>query len=302
MTRLQKKCLVAAAGTHFLLVVALLCSAFIRPAPKVDDSPVLDVIPPNLIDAALSSGVKDAPPPPPPASPVTQPTPPAQNTPPPAPEPKPQPVVKPVEPTPEVEPERPKDPDAPSLEPKKEIKPKPPTPPHKIEVSLKPVKIKPPIDNHRAEEEAEAEAEAQAEAAKAAQHARDARVKAFRNAANSIRESASSSTTVVLPGDSSVAYANYATIVKSIYTQRWIPPDTVDNDKARVEVSVTIQRDGHVTDAHIIDRSGDSNVDRSVQRTLERVTDLPHFPDGTTDNERTYVIYFDLGAKRQMLE
>ena len=44
MNRLQKKCLIAVAGTHLLLVVALLCSGFIRPKPKVDDSLVLDVI------------------------------------------------------------------------------------------------------------------------------------------------------------------------------------------------------------------------------------------------------------------
>ena len=65
MTRLQKKCLIAVTGTHLLLVVALLCSGFIRPRPKVDDSQVLEVIPKNLIDAALNSGVRGAQPPPP---------------------------------------------------------------------------------------------------------------------------------------------------------------------------------------------------------------------------------------------
>jgi TolA protein len=189
------------------------------------------------------------------------------------------------------------DPDMPSLEPKKEIKPKTP---HVIVPTLTPTKVKPPkVDNHKAEEVAEAEA--QAEADRAARHARDQKIKALSNAATSILSGTSSSTKVELKGDGAVSSANYATVVKSIYTQRWIPPETADNDNARVKVSVTIRRDGRVTDAHIVGPSGDSGVDRSVQRTLERVTDLPAFPDGMTEPEHTYLIYFDLGAKRQML-
>ena len=51
MTRLQKKCLIAAAGTHLLVVVVVLCSGFITSKPKVDDTQVLDVIPANVIEA-----------------------------------------------------------------------------------------------------------------------------------------------------------------------------------------------------------------------------------------------------------
>jgi TonB family protein len=64
---------------------------------------------------------------------------------------------------------------------------------------------------------------------------------------------------------------------------------------------VTIQRDGRVTDAHIVDPSADSSVNISVQRALDRVSTLPAFPDGMHETERTYIIYFDLGTKRQML-
>jgi TolA protein len=207
-----------------------------------------------------------------------------------------------VEPTPEVEPDRPKDPDTPSLELKKVVKPKPPTPPHKVTPTLTPVKTKPKIDNHRAEEEAEAEAEAQAEAAKAAQHARDAKAKAFNNALSSIRSSESSSTTVQLHGDNAVSSASYSASVKSIYFQRWVLPDKADNDNAITKASVTIARDGRVIEAHIIGPSGDSNVDRSVQQTLERVTDLPPFPEGMTESQKTYLINFNLQAKREALE
>ncbi len=36
---------------HLLVVVAILCSGFIRPTPKQDDTTLLDVIPANLVDA-----------------------------------------------------------------------------------------------------------------------------------------------------------------------------------------------------------------------------------------------------------
>jgi colicin import membrane protein len=301
MNRLQKKCLVTAAGTHFLVVVVFFCSAFIRPAPKVDDSQVVEIIPSNILPTGETSGVKDAPPPPKAQeTPMAKPPEPQHNTPPPAPrpQPQPQPVVKQVEPTPPPEPEKVTDPDMPSLELKKESKPKP----HKIDVTLNPVKVKPQkVDNHKAEEEAKAEAEARAEADRAARHARDQKIKAFSTAATSILSGESSSTSVEIRGDSTASSASYSTVVKSIYTQRWILPDKVDNDDAIVKASVTISRDGKVIDAHIVGPSGDANVDRSVRQTLERVTQLPSFPEGMTDSQKTYIINFNLKAKREML-
>ena len=66
MNRLQKKCVIATAGVHLLLLVILIVGpAFFEPRPKADDMQVLDVIPANLIDAAFNSGVRDAQPPPP---------------------------------------------------------------------------------------------------------------------------------------------------------------------------------------------------------------------------------------------
>ena len=54
MNRLQKKCLIATAGFHLLLLVILFVGpAFFAPSPKPDDTQVLDVIPANLIDAAV---------------------------------------------------------------------------------------------------------------------------------------------------------------------------------------------------------------------------------------------------------
>jgi len=65
-------------------------------------------------------------------------------------------------------------------------------------------------------------------------------------------------------------------------------------------VSVTIARDGHVIEAHIIDKSGDSGLDRSIQDTLDRVTEIRPFPDDSNDKQRTYIINFNLKAKREL--
>jgi len=81
MNRLQKKCVMATAGVHLLLLVILFVGpAFFYSRPKADDLQVLDVIPAHLIDAAFNSGVANATPPPP--APVTPPPPAPAVTPP----------------------------------------------------------------------------------------------------------------------------------------------------------------------------------------------------------------------------
>ena len=291
MNRLQKKCLAATAGTHLLLVVLLLCSGFIVSKPKPDDSQVLDVIPANLIDAALNSGVRGAKPPP--SQPIAnppEPQPPQPPQPTPPPQPPPQPVVKTVEPVKPVEKIQPE-----AFKPVERTEPKRT---HEVTPNLKLVVRNRTADTDRAAAEAEKAAKA---AARAAQREREARARAFQDAARAIEKNASSSTEVELPpGNSTQAYANYASVVKSVYTQAWTPPNDAANDEANVKVSVTIANDGHVVSARVIQNSGDAGVDRSVQRTLDRVTDLPPFPDGSTDKERTYIINFNLKAKRML--
>ena len=88
MNRLQKKCFVASAGVHALLLVILLVGpAFLTSKSKLDNSPILDVIPGKLIDAAFSGGGNPNGRPPPPAPPE----PPQRAVTPPAPAPEPDP-------------------------------------------------------------------------------------------------------------------------------------------------------------------------------------------------------------------
>src|SRR5882724_3828974 len=102
MNRLQKKCAIATAGFHLLLLVILFVGpAFFWSREKPDETPVLDMIPANLVDAA-TTGVRGAQPPPPapvvpPAPTPTPPTPTPPAVTPPAPVPTPE-KVEPVKP------------------------------------------------------------------------------------------------------------------------------------------------------------------------------------------------------------
>ena len=99
-------------------------------------------------------------------------------------------------------------------------------------------------------------------------------------------------------GNSTVAYANYATVVRSVYDGAWVLPDKIGDEDVNVKVSVTIESDGTVLSAKIISASGDDAVDASVQKALDRVQSIAPFPEGSTDKERTYVINFNTQLKK----
>ena len=260
MNRLQKKCVMATAGVHLLLLVILFVGpAFFYSRPKADDLQVLDVIPAHLIDAAFNSGVANATPPPP--APVTPP-PPAPAVTPPAPLP------------PKMEPPKPV-----IQETEKALTPlEKPTPPHKSQINTQLVTRTTP---------------------KASPNANDAaRARAIRTALQTLKKNFSPGTTIDMPGNSSAAYADYGQAVKSIYDQAWSLPANIASDDESVIVNVTIASDGTVVSARIVTPSGDANVDASVRRTLERVKFIAPFPNGALAKERSYTINFNPKAKR----
>jgi TonB family protein len=259
MNRLQKKCVIATAGFHLLLLVILFVGpAFFNPKPKADDSQVLDVIPANLIDAAFNSGVKNATPPAPAPVVAPQPTP---SAPPPT-------LMQKVEKLFAPEPTRP----APAPV---EIQPRTP----KVDLHL--VTRDAPKNSVTPKPKDDSQSKLRAEALRAA------RV---------LKNNLSPTTTVEMPGNSSAAYANYASAVKSVYDQAWMLPDTIAKDE-NTTVSVTIASDGTVINARILTPSGDAPVDNSVQRALNRVRFVAPFPEGTADKQRTYTIIFNPQVK-----
>jgi len=259
MNRLQKKCVIAIAGTHLLLLTILIVGpAFFNQQPKADNTQVLDVIPANLIDAAMNSGVRNATPPPP-APIVPQPQPQLQQI---------APTPKPVEPTPSLMTRME------NLFKSTPVKPTPPQPEtHKIQPNLTPVTRT---------------------SANNVSNPRDA--KAIANAIKNLKNNLKSGTTINLSGESSVATANYASAVRSVYDAAWILPDTIAKDE-NITVSVTIASDGTVISSRIVTASGDAPADASVQRTLDRVQFVAAFPEGSTDKERTYTIIFNPQVK-----
>ncbi len=273
MNRLQKKCVIATAGIHLLLLTILVVGpAFFNPQPKASDTQVLDVIPANLIDAAFSSGVRGATPPAPapvvvpPPQPVP-PTPVVQPTPPP---PAPKPVVPPPTLSQRLE-------NLFKAEPVKPAPEKPEPKPHQIQVNTQLVSRPAPKPSATTDNSQ-----------------RDTR--AISAAIRNLQKNLSPGTTIDMPGDSTVAYANYASVVKSIYDRAWTLPDTIAKDE-NTTVSVTIASDGTVISARILTPSGDAPVDASVQRALDRVKSIAPFPEGTTDKQRTYTIIFNPQVK-----
>jgi TonB family protein len=283
MNRLQKKCVIATVGAHLLLLTILIVGpAFFNQETKPDNTQLLDVIPANLVDAAFNSGVRGATPPPP--TPIVTPPPPL----PPPPTPAVQPTPQPPPPTPVVKPEptvmdRVKDifKPAPKPEPVKPAPEKPDPQPHKIQPNLTPV-VRTPSKNPTPVSKPDT-----------SQKNTAAISSAIRNLRNSLKPGA----TIEMPGDSSVAYANYASVVKSIYDAAWTLPDTIAKDE-NVTVKVTIASDGTVISSRILERSGDTPVDASVQRALDRVTFVAPFPEGSSDKQRTYTINFNPQIKR----
>ena len=87
----------------------------------------------------------------------------------------------------------------------------------------------------------------------------------------------------------------YAQIVKDAYDRNWdLAFNSSAGETAFAKVKVTIQRDGKILSSELLDPSGDSQLDQSIQRTLNRVTTLEPFPAGATDQQRTYTIRFNI--------
>lgn len=300
MNRLQKKCLIATAGLHLLLVLTVVFGAgfmgLFKKERKPEETHILTAIPANLIDKAMESGVAGAQPPPPapPQPPQPKPEPPQ-----PRPEP-PQPKPEPPQPKPTLtesikkfftpEPPKPQPDDLKADEPE----PKPAkTEPKKIKVSLDPVVRKTTKTTKTSDtSEADAQREAQREA--------DRRARAFRAAMSSISKNATTTTEVDMPGASSAAYANYKDALASIYYDAWTPPTDTSNDNAITKVKIVIARNGSIISARIIDGSGDSGVDASVQRAIDRVKSVPPLPEGTKESQRTVILNFNLKTKRMI--
>jgi TonB family protein len=274
MNRLQKKCFLAAAGFHLLLVTILIIGpAFLSSKSEPVDVPLIDFVPVKTVDALVSGG----------GNPKAQSPPPMQTAP-------PQPVVTPPAPQPQE-----KEP-APKLAPKEIERPKVS---ESLEADTKPKSRKPKISTTLVSRETTSSRARASEEAKRAADARRRAAEQISKAAAGIASGLSGSTEIELkgPGGGGVPYANFLQAVKKCYSDAWIVPDGITDDTATVTASVTIARDGKVISARIIRRSGNAAVDQSVQMTLDRVTIAAPLPDDAKEDQRTVTIDFNLKAK-----
>lgn len=299
MTRMQKKCLIASAIAHGLLVLLLIVGpAFVgKKAPP--DNPILEFLPNKAIEQMELGGGQPTPAPAP-----TKVEPPAPTPPTPAAKPVEVPP-KPVAPTPKsVTPPPPK---PPTVKHVVEQKPKvtelqkttKTTEPVVRETPIKPLRnVDLTVKTRPSDAKAKAEQEKQDKAAAAERAAQLARLNSV---VKSLGKNLSSGLKLepVGPGAGGPSYANYDLIVKKIYDDAWQAPDDVSDDEATVRVSVTIASDGTVISASVVKKTGISALDKSVQRALDRVKTIGYpFPEGVREAERTYIINFNLKAKR----
>jgi colicin import membrane protein len=148
--------------------------------------------------------------------------------------------------------------------------------------------------------DAEAKAQADAKAKQQAERQRQL-AKAFNNAVDQIGSGLSGEVSVKFnngPGPAGVSYANFLQAVKSAYMRALVTPDNLNDENAVTVASVTIARDGTVVSARIVHLSGDDQLDRAVQRTLDRVKYAAPLPDSATEDQRTVEINFNAKAKR----
>jgi outer membrane biosynthesis protein TonB len=306
MTRMQKKCLIASSGLHVLLALLVLFgSAFFVAKEKPLSYPKLQFYPSKWIEGALAGGggnpniarTEDVqkgvsrPLPPPAAPPQAKPQ---EVTPPPPP--------KPVEPKVEVS----KVPPTKSLPKPEELQqskvPEKPTP--KFNVDLNELK---PVQRTQADKaKAKADAEARERAAEAAAQSRqmaNARRKLGEKLSNQVSTMSSgfeSGTKVDVGGLGGEAFADYGALVQTIYQNAWKLPMDLSDDDFITQVRITIARDGRVVVSEIQRKSGNSTMDRSVQRALDKVKadGLPPFPPHIRDADRTFKIEFNLKTRK----
>jgi TonB family protein len=298
---LQKRCFVASATTHGLLVVLLFVgSAFLPKKEPLVDLPLLDFVPDQIINEALyGGGPAGAGAPPPPSEPV-------EERPLPAPEPAPVPPAIVPEPVPEPEVVKPlvvREPEvAPPTRNKPEVRPKPALPEVKPQPRTRP-EIKPNLDRieRRTSQTAANKAKAKAEA-EARQRAAQRKVAEIQN---QLRSGLSGG--VAIPGTEistsggfgtgGPSYASYLQVLKTKYDNAWDAPSESENETTSAQAKVVIARSGKVVSATISRSSGNAALDRSVHRAL-RLDFIAPFPESVKADEQTFYINFNLKSKR----
>jgi TonB family protein len=166
-----------------------------------------------------------------------------------------------------------------------------------IKVDLNAKTSSKPTRNTRPKSSDNSEAEARATAAAQRRTASEIS-QAFSGLATAINKGTAKAEVFDLPGQGGgAAFADYRTVLFNAYYNAWNCPHDVENDLATVEVKIVVARNGSIVSAEITKKSSDASVNRSVQRALDNVRQLPAFPDGANEDQRSFKLRFNLKAK-----
>ncbi len=146
-----------------------------------------------------------------------------------------------------------------------------------IKVNLNPVKPAAPSPSEIAREarrRAEA-SEKQKAALQAYRSAVEQRSAALNGVLARLDKGLSTGTAIEMPGPGGEAFANYGLSVRNAYDSAWSAPADAPEDSAKVQIKVVIARDGQIVSGTIIRKSGNANLDKSVQRALNSVKRFP---------------------------
>lgn len=287
MEPLQKKCLFISAAVHAVLLgVLLVGSAFLKPPPPREIIPI-KYFSGRLVDSVLNGGggapqtVRIPNPTPSPAPPAPQ----TRETPTPTPPQPTPPKANPAPTTPRVE-----------AQPKTTAKNTTPT------TTSKNPRINTTLTTRKNSTKTSTE-KAPSSATRSSANPSAQKLQALERTMQSLNQGLTSGgltiSDVVGSGVGGGPGAiNYSQAVLGAYDDAWRPPAELEEDIAVAVARIVVHRTGRIVDARIIKRSGNHLMDLSVQNALEAVKELPPFPEGARDLERTYKIEFNLKVKR----
>jgi len=307
MNRFEKKCFIGSAAFHGLLLLVLICGAAFLPSKKTEElPPVITIFGAQVTDRAIASG----------GNPNVTPTP----TPPAAP-PEPQ-QVQPSPPKPEPLPPKPEVKPEPTVAVKPQVKPKPEPKKDLVEkddgdlaVQKQPKKnitttnslisktiIRRPNDTERIQKEA-AERQARDRERDRQETARlNEQQRKFANEVGNIiggvGKSINKAPVVQAAGPGGAAYVNYGSLVGEIYKRAVYATQPQSDQDAEALIKILVARDGTVRSSQWVRRTGNSVLDKAVDRAMNSVRSLPGFPSETKDLERSFNITIAFEAKR----
>ena len=92
------------------------------------------------------------------------------------------------------------------------------------------------------------------------------------------------------------AVAVFHLSVKEAYFSQWQQPHGLieSGSKYRVRTEVVVGREGNIVSARIVTRSGNAEMDQSVQEAVSRVTRVASLPNGVGGATYTLLLNFDI--------